>query len=228
MIVSLSSGFRRGGSVRALSGTFPDFKVQTLAAASENTWHDDGDSSCQVEVDDLDPRPIFETRFWGVSGLSYESSAEPLNAAARALCDQPLPKGWAITMDGTNLGGATTRDTFQTEGTLGAFVCDLVAGRRPTAHSPEKRRENYLRRKAEAVAAWEAAGLDGEAIWDANIPWARQPGVISLASRLADRFMGMRRGHRHFRDLNGWSEELSHPRINSAERMAELTCRVRE
>lgn len=226
MKIELKSGFQRGGSVRAVSGTFPDFTITTLASASENTWHDDGDSSCQIEVDDLDPRPIFRTRFWGVSSLSYESAAEPLNAAARALCAQPLPKGWAITIPGTNLGGATARDTFQAEGSIGAFVCDLVAGRGPTAHSPAQRRENYIRHKAEAVAAWEAAGLDGEAIWEARIPWSREEGVIALANKLADRYMGPSHGHRNFEELNGFRSALSHPRTQSAEAMAALTCQM--
>ena len=226
MKISLKSGFQRGGSVRAVSGTFPEFTVTALASASENTWHDDGDSSCEIEVNDLDPRPMFQTSFWGVSSLSYESRATPLNAAARALCEQPMPKGWAVTIPGTNLGGATARDERQTGGTIGAYVCNLVAGRGPAAHSPAARREAYLAERARCVAAWEAAGLDGEAIWEARIQWAREDGVIALAGKLAARYMGPSHGHRHFEELNGFRSALSHPRTQSAEAMASLTCRM--
>lgn len=226
MTIELKSGFQRGASVCAVSGVFPEFTISTLASASENTWCGDGDSSCEIEVDDLDPRPLFKTRFWGVSSCSYESSAEPLNAAARTLCALPLPKGWEVSLTGTNFGGATAKDTRQIGGTLGAYVCDLVAGRQPTAKSPSQRREAYLATQAAAVVTWEMAGLDGPAIWDAHIPWSREEGVIALAGKLAGRYMGPSNGHRDFQDLNGFRSALSHPRTQSAERMAALTCRV--
>ena len=226
MKIKLESGFQRGGSVRAVSGAFPDFTVTTLAEASENTWNDDGDSSCDIEVDDLDPRPLFQTSFWGVSSLSYESSAEPLNAAARALCALPMPKGWEVTLAGTNMGGATARDERQVGGTLAAFVCDLVAGRQPAAVSPAQRREAYLAAQSAAISAWDAAGLDGAAIWDARIPWSREDGVTALAGKISGQYMGASNGHRHFQDLNGFRSALSHPRTRSAEKMAALTCRL--
>lgn len=58
MKIRLKSKFQRGGSIRAVSGNFPEFIITTLAAASENTWHDDGDSSCEIHVDEADLRPI--------------------------------------------------------------------------------------------------------------------------------------------------------------------------
>jgi hypothetical protein len=222
MKISLKSGFQRGGSVVALSGSFPDFTVTKLAEASENTWHDDGDSSCSIDVAEDDPRPLFQTWFWGVSSLSYESRATPLNAAARALCSQPIPKGWDIVIP----GGATARDERQKEGDLSRYVLNLAAGRGPSAISPAEKREQYLAERARCVAAWEAAGLDGEAIWEARIQWSREECVIALAGKLADRYMGHSHGHRHFEELNGFRSSLSHPRTQSAESMASLTCRM--
>lgn len=224
MIIELESHFQRGGEVIALEGEFPSFVSHSLAYAGECTRNDDADQSCSVQVDEADPRPIFKTVFWGVSSLSYESSATPLNRAAVALCAQPLPKGWGITLQGVNLGGASGRDSFQTEGTLKGFVCDLVAGRHPAAHSPAERRAKYMERRTTSIAKWEAAGLDGRKIWDAHVQWATEQGVIELASKLALRCMGPSRGFRDFQELNGFRSPLSHPRTQSAERMARLTC----
>lgn len=226
MELELKSGFQRGASLRTLTGTFPDYQVEILARASENTWWDDGDSTHTVTWENEDPRPLFHVCFWGVSSLSYESEATPLNKAAHDLCNRPIPKGWEVRIPGHNLGGATCRDTVQRGGSLADYICHLVAGRGPALISPAQRREAYEAAKEAAIAEWETAGLDGAAIWAAKLPWARHPEVIFLARKLAGRYMGPSQGHRHFEELNGFKTPLSHPRTQTAEEMAALTCRV--
>lgn len=225
--IQLNSGFRSGGSVRAVLGNFPNFEIVSLAKANANTWHDDGDSSCEIEIDDNESRPIFESRFWAVSSMSYEGDAKPLNAAARMLCKTPLPKGWAVTLRGTQVGGGSSPDTFQTIGTLERYICDLVADRYPYTHSPLERKESYRLKRKKYIDIWEAAGLNGIFIWDAHLSWSREYDVIQLANKLANRFMGHSKGHNDFKKLNGFSSLLSFPRTTIAEKMASLTCQIR-
>lgn len=226
MKIELKSGFRRWAMVVEVLGNFPDYKVETVERSYQNTWQDDGDSSTSIEVDPADKRALFKVRFWGVSAHSNESDTIPLTEGAEQLCALPLPKGWEVRIRGENLGGATGRDAVIVGGTQEALICNLAAAREPLLRSPEQRRAAFLAAKTAAVEAWEAAGLDGLAIWEAKLSWSKEEGVIALAGKLAGRYMGASNGHRHFQELNGFRSALSHPRTQVAEKMAELTCRV--
>ena len=126
MKIEIKSGFKRGGSIVAVLGSFPEFEVTTLASAGPCTWQGDTDTSFKIEVDEEDARAIFEAWFYEAGGIWHEH-AKPLNAAARELCAQPLPEGWDVSIQGIDQAV-----------TVGDYVCDLAAGRRPTAWSPEK------------------------------------------------------------------------------------------
>ena len=121
MKIEIKSGFRSGGAVCVVSGTFPEFGVVTLDQAGPCTWKGDTDTSFKIEIEEADPRPIFEAWFYEAGGIWHEH-AKPLNAAARKLCAQPLPEGWGVSIQGIDQAV-----------TVGDYVCDLAAGRRPTA-----------------------------------------------------------------------------------------------
>ena len=158
MKIEIKSGFKRGGSAVAVTGTFPEFEVTTLASAGSCTWKGDTDTSCSLEVDDEDARAIFETWFLEALGQRH-SRFEPLTSAARAMANQPLPKGWGISIPGTALevtvenysypldqgmeipeGGVVTFPGYDRSQrvTIGTFLDALVAGDCPTAWPPEK------------------------------------------------------------------------------------------
>ena len=156
MKIEIKSGFKRGGSAVAVTGTFPEFEVTTLASAGPCTWQGDTDTSCSLEIEEADPRPIFETWFFEAFGQQH-NRAKPLNAAARKLCAQPLPEGWGISVPGVDLviqvgtfcyplvpgedipeGGVVTYSGYDHRVTIGSYVEAVACGRRPTAWSPEK------------------------------------------------------------------------------------------
>ena len=134
-----------------VSGVFPDFRSTQLTAADECTWHDDADTSKDFVLMPDEARALFLVTTWGVSAHSRESRAVPLTPAAEAMCQRPLPKGWAIIIPGHDLGGATTKDDYVQEGTLERYLCNLAAGRRPSAISLAQRREALLVRLAAAA-----------------------------------------------------------------------------
>jgi hypothetical protein len=228
-VIRLRSGFQSGARIMHITGIFPDFRSTQLAAADECTWHDDADTSKDFVLMPDEARALFLVTTWGVSAHSREARAVPLTPAAEALCQRPLPKGWAFIIPGHDLGGATTKDDYVQEGTLERYLCNLAAGRRPSAISPAQRREVYEHRRLSWIAAWNVAGLNGRAIWDTRIPWAKEAGVIELAAHLvaagkaAGKFLGYSRGHKHFTHVHGYRSPLSHPRTSSAEWMAELS-----
>ena len=158
MKIEIKSGFKRGGSIVAVLGSFPEFEVTTLASAGPCTWQGDTDTSCSLEIEEADPRPIFETWFFEAFGQQH-NRATPLNAAARKLCAQPLPEGWGISVPGVDLviqvgtfcyplvpgedipeGGVVTYSGYDQSHrvTIGSYVEAVACGRRPTAWSPEK------------------------------------------------------------------------------------------
>ena len=156
MKIEIKSTSRSGGSVVVVSGTFPEFEITTLAQAEPCTRQGDPVTSIEIEIEDADPRSLFEARSF-VGGT--HNWAEPLNAAARAMANQPLPKGWGISIPGTDLevtvenysypldqgmeipeGGVVTFPGYDRSQrvTIGTFLDALVAGDCPTAWPPEK------------------------------------------------------------------------------------------
>ena len=153
MKIEIKSGFRHGCAVCSVSGTFPEFEVTTLAKAGPCTWCGDPATSIKVEIGkEADPRPIFEA--WDFCGGPHttHNRAEPLNAAARALCAQALPEGWGVFVPGSELvvtvgtfcyplvqgmdipeGGVVTYPGYDQRVTVGEYVKALVAGREPIA-----------------------------------------------------------------------------------------------
>ena len=158
MKIEIKSGFRSGGSVVAVTGAFPEFKVVTLDRAGPCTWQGDPDTSFEIEVDEEDARAIFETWFFEAFGQQH-NRATPLNAAARAMANQPLPEGWGISIPGTDLevtvenysypleqgmeipeGGVVTFPGYDKSQrvAVGTYLDALVAGDCPTAWPPKK------------------------------------------------------------------------------------------
>ena len=151
MKIEIKSGFRSGGSVVAVTGAFPEFKVVTLDRAGPCTWQGDPDTSFEIEVDEEDARAIFETWFHEAD-FGQCDHAKPLNAAARKLCAQPLPEGWGISVPGVDLviqvgtfcyplvpgedipvGGMVTYSGYDQRVTIGSYVEAVACDRRPTA-----------------------------------------------------------------------------------------------
>jgi hypothetical protein len=87
MKIQLNSGFQSGGWVSRWDGK--EFK--SVARAAENTYHDDGDSSKEVIVEDGFKGAIGE--FHGVSSHSYQSSVRLVGFSEEEL-SAPTTVGW--------------------------------------------------------------------------------------------------------------------------------------
>jgi hypothetical protein len=94
MKIQLNSGFRRGAWVSQWDGK--DFVM--IARASENTYHDDGDSSKEVVVDDGFKGAVVE--FHGVSTVTYVNSIRLVGFSEEEL-NGPSPEvGWHLVTSG--------------------------------------------------------------------------------------------------------------------------------
>lgn len=219
MHIKIQAGPRTSAQVvRLVVGRLPNVQVHVLADLPVGEEEREGAFTWERG----DARALYHiSRTVDTTSTVGTVVVQPLTFRAAELLDAPIPKGWAaFVMDAAQPEGWRKLQTF------GEFARLKMAGEEAYLLSPEQRAAIAAKKEADMIRRWDEAGLAGRLIWEARLPYCKEEAVIQLASKLANRFLGVSADMADFKRRNNFRSPLPGGKTTTAEVMAAITCGV--